>query len=228
MSTHLKRAEASVIILQFGRSEALEGLSALPRFATAYEKLLDDCLRQTSRLVLVTPPPFEQAGGALPDLSLRNADLAVYAEAIRTLAGKRKLPCIDLFSELTVRCGVTTAAHRQRLSTHPHGQAWVARAFARQLGFGNLADRAGQPDEKGAWPNPSFENLRQCVVAKNRLWFDYWRPQSWAFLGGDRIEQPSSRDLNLKVRWFPDEMEKFVPLIQAQEREMAILAEKAR
>jgi hypothetical protein len=59
------------------------------------------------------------------------------------------------------------------------------------------------------------------VIAKNRLWFDYWRPQNWAFLGGDRTSVPSSRDhRDPKVRWFPAEMEKFVPLILAQESQI--------
>jgi hypothetical protein len=103
--------------------------------------------------------------------------------------------------------------------------ALVAQAFVRQLGFGELAGAAGTPDEAGVWPNVAFERLRQVVVAKNRLWFNYWRPQNWAFLGGDRTEQPSSRDhRDPKIRWFPTEMEKFVPLIAAKEREIAELA----
>lgn len=65
-----------------------------------------------------------------------------------------------------------------------------------------------------------MEKIRQAVIGKNRLWFDYWRPMNWAFLNGDRTEQPSSRDhRDPKVRWFPGEMERFVPLIyQAETR----------
>ena len=81
------------------------------------------------------------------------------------------------------------------------------------------------PDKHGVWPNPAFEQLRNEVRAKNRLWFDYSRPQNWAFLGGDRTEQPSSRDhRNPNIRWFPLEMEEFVPLIEAKEREIVELA----
>lgn len=65
------------------------------------------------------------------------------------------------------------------------------------------------------------------IVAKNRLWFNYWRPQNWAFLNGDRINQPSSRDhLDPSKRWFPAEIEEFVPLIEAKEREIDALAAK--
>ena len=63
------------------------------------------------------------------------------------------------------------------------------------------------------------------VAAKNRLWFDYSRPMNWAFLGGDRIEQPSSRDhRDPKVRWFPGELEQFGPLIEQAEAMIGELA----
>jgi hypothetical protein len=66
-------------------------------------------------------------------------------------------------------------------------------------------------------------------MEKNQLWFNYWRPQNWAFLGGDRITQPSSRDhRDPKVRWFPAEMEKYRPLIQAKEMEMENIAAQVR
>jgi len=216
--SHLKRCGASVIVVQFGRAEALSDGDSLSAFLAAYQKLLDECLQQSPRLVLVTPPPYEKVGALLPDLSARNRDLAAYARAIRDIARQRKLPLVDLFAELDGQSSRETRLTDNGLQLTPRGQALVARAFARQLGFGELADRAGEPDENGVWPEAGFERVRQAVVAKNRLWFDYWRPQNWAFLGGDRTTQPSSRDhLNRNVRWFPGEMEKFVPLIQQAE-----------
>ncbi len=218
---------ASVIALQFGRSEAMNGRIGLAGFVSDYQKLLDECARQTPRLMLVTPPPFEKGGGWLPDLSARNSDLAEYANAIRSLARQRNLTLVDLFAELG------GASHREPrltddgLQLTPGGQAHLARAFARQLGFGKVADAAGVADQQGVWPNAAFERLRQVVVTKNRLWFNYWRPQNWAFLGGDRTAQPSSRDYrNPTIRWFPAEMERFVPLIEAEERQIAELANK--
>jgi hypothetical protein len=101
----------------------------------------------------------------------------------------------------------------------------VAAALVRQLGWGTLVERAGKVSSEGAWANPAMEKLRLAVVDKNRLWFEYWRPQNWAFLGGDRTSQPSSRDhRDPSVRWFPAEMERFVPLIDAQEKVVQRLA----
>ena len=75
--------------------------------------------------------------------------------------------------------------------------------------------------------NPELHQLLDLIIAKNRLWFDYWRVQNWAFLAGDRTNQPSSRDhLDPAKRWFPEERERFLPLIEAKEREIDALAAK--
>lgn len=72
--------------------------------------------------------------------------------------------------------------------------------------------------------NPKLTTL---VAAKNRLWFHYYRPQNWAFLAGDRTNQPSSRDhLDPSKRWFPDELAKFLPLVEAKDAEIWALAKK--
>jgi hypothetical protein len=114
------------------------------------------------------------------------------------------------------------------LQVTPRGHAIVAAAFAAQLVMRDTATRAGGVDEAGKWKNPAFERVRQEVVAKNRLWYDYSRPQNWAFLGGDRISQPSSHDhRNPNVRWFPAEMERFLPLITAAETRIDHAASRA-
>ena len=51
LAEHLRRAHATVIVLQFGRAEALAGRDALPRFRTAYEKLLDEFAKLTPRTI---------------------------------------------------------------------------------------------------------------------------------------------------------------------------------
>lgn len=211
----LARAGATIVFLQFGQIESLRGPEHLQAFIAAYETLLHEFTADARRFVLVVPPPFESAGGKLPDLSLRNDDLAAYANAIRSIAERRRLPLIDLFHRLR-------HDNRRRTSDGMHltaqGHAIVAAAAADQLGLSDIAASAGMADGNGSWPNASFDELRRQIVTKNRLWFDYWRPMNWAFLGGDRIEQPSSRDhLDPSVRWFPREMERFVPLIEKAE-----------
>jgi len=225
LSEHLKRAGVTALFIEFGRAEALDGKKSAPNFSAAYEKLVSECARQTPRIVFVTPPPFESGGELLPDLSKRNAHLAAHANAIRALAKQRTLPLVDLFAEFG------GAAHKEpRLTDNglqltPRGHALIAAGFARQLGFAELSARAGRVNADGVWSNGEFEKVRQLVIEKNKLWFNYWRPQNWAFLGGDRTSQPSSRDhRDPKVRWFPAEMEKWRPLIEEKEAEMERVA----
>jgi hypothetical protein len=95
------------------------------------------------------------------------------------------------------------------------------------LRMGGLAWSA----EQGGTLRPStpsgIEDLRLLIVAKNKLWFDYWRPENWAFLFGDRTNQPSSRDWrDPSKRWFPAEREEFIPLVEAKEKEIDALAAK--
>jgi hypothetical protein len=209
---HLRRAKASVIFVQFGRTEVFTE-QAFKAFRPAYEAMLKDFSSVTPRLVLVTPVPFEKAAEPLPDLSQRNADLEKIAAIIREVAREQKLPGVDLFKALS---GQKQRLTEDGLQVMPEAHAWVANAFAVELGFSELA-----------WPNPKYEELRKMIVVKNRFWFDYWRPQNWAFLGGDRVQQPSSRDhRDPKVRWFPAEMEKFQILIAQQESEIGKTVEK--
>ena len=92
------------------------------------------------------------------------------------------------------------------------GHAEMASSIASAVGV-NL-NHGGCRDRQGIWENPIFEQIRQAVIAKNELWFNYSRPQNWAFLGGDRTEQPSSRDhRDPKIRWFPEEMKRYNSLI---------------
>ncbi|MCI0746069.1 MAG: hypothetical protein L0Y58_11745, partial [Verrucomicrobia subdivision 3 bacterium] len=97
--TNLHRAGATVIVAQFGRGESLDRV-AVPDFAAAYRKLLDTLAKQTPRILLVTPVPFEAGNGSLPDLSKRNPDLARIADAICLLGQERTLFVVDLFAEL--------------------------------------------------------------------------------------------------------------------------------
>jgi hypothetical protein len=70
--------------------------------------------------------------------------------------------------------------------------------------------------------------IRAAIQTKNRLWHNYWRPSNWAFLHGDRTQQPSSRDpVNPQLRFFPSEQEKYLPLIKEAEEKVYKLVEEA-
>jgi hypothetical protein len=222
---NLQTARVTVVVLQFGRGEALGGTRRVTEFRDVYATLLDQFTPKFRKLVLVTPVPFENGGGLLPDLSKRNPLLGQYADAIRQLARARGLTLVDLFDQLTAQPRPRLTSDGLQLTSIGHAE--VARAFARQTGLNELADR-GTSTATGVWARADFARLREAIIEKNRLWFHYSRPQNWAFLGGDRTTQPSSRDhRDPKVRWFPTEMEKFLPLIRDAEQRIDELAASA-
>lgn len=217
----LRRTKATVAFLQFGGQESRAGREGVPGFVAAYERLCDELIKQTPRLVLVTPPPVDKSSDPPSgrDARSRNADMALYAAAVRDLAKRRGYPCVDLFSELGSIEGPADLLTDHGIPT-PRGQARVALAAAHQLGLAQAAHGGAPAGPDAHWASPEMESLRQAVVAKNRLWFRYHRPTNWAFLGGDRTSVPSSHDhRDPAVRWFPAEMEQYLPLIdQAQAR----------
>ena len=213
---HLKKAQVTVAILQFGRTEVLSDERG--DFKAAYLKVLSEIQEIVPKVILVTPIPFEKPVEPLPDLSKRNSRLRETSETIRDIAKDKNLLVIDLFEALEKQAKPIT---EDGLLLTPLGHSRVARGFVESMGF-KVADSAAAD---GKWQSAKLEQLRQAVIEKNRLWFNYWRPQNWAFLGGDRIEQPSSRDhRDQKVRWFPQEMEKYPKLIAEKEQEIASLA----
>jgi hypothetical protein len=215
----LKRARVTAVLLQYGRAEALSDDGSAEKFYAAYERLAYACAQARMRVVLITPAPFEAGGGLLPDLTPRNRWLSANAAAIRSLAAARNWAFIDAFSALSAR---TIRLTSDGLNLTPAGHAAFAAAVMQHLGGSSMSVAV---NSDGVCQHKKLESLRQTVLEKERLWFNYWRPQNWAFLGGDRITQPSSRDhRNPAVRWFPAEMERYVPLIQAQDERIEAAA----
>lgn len=198
---YLERSGATVLVVQYGQMESLRGDAGLPAFKEAYSKLLADFAARTRRIVVLSPAPFQKASAPLPDLSARNADLARYAAVCRELAYSMNFVYVDLAeTPIPTRNGVHWSAA---------GTDAAASAVARAL---EVPERAVATD------------LLDAVKEKNRLWFDHWRPMNWAFLEGDRTDQPSGRDhADRRLRWFPVEMQDFLPLIRRQESRIEAL-----
>ncbi len=206
----LDRAGVSVIFSRFGQMESAQGRDVLPAFIEAYSKLLDEFAKRTPRIVLLSPIAFEKPEPPLPDLTRRNADVKLYADAIRELAQKRGFPFVDLYSMKK-----TERLTREGLHLTEAGHEAVARETARQLGL--PADR------------PLDGPLRAGLQQANRLWSEHWRPTNWAFLAGDRMEQPSSRDhRDRNVRWFPMEIQKSLALLRQEEAKIQAILQAAR
>ncbi len=225
LEDQLDRIGATVVICQFGQMESLAGEQKLPEFITAYQKLIDRLSRGGKRRIAVIEPRVVEAfGDGLPlKLDAEATASSAYMKALRETPAR--IRC-DRFVRFRQGSGFGADVPATRDGFH-----------ANSIGFGVAEDTiagvlCGTDEPKGGRRFfPYQENIHKplttLVAAKNRLWYYYYRPQNWAFLAGDRTNQPSSRDhLDPSKRWFPEELEKFVPLIDAKDAEIWALAKK--
>lgn len=255
LETQLEKIGATVVIAQFGQMESLAGKEHLAEFSAAYEKMIARLEGGGKRrLILLAPTLFEQGRSSYSrpreSSSPRrfaqpepNLVLVEYRMQIGVIAGARGFPFVrgNSTKEELLADGKTI---RKTSDT-----GWTASPFTRDgVHLNNHGHKVSTNDLKEIFAElrtdsftqktakeeriaqiASRENLRQLIVAKNRLWFHYARPQNWAFLAGDRTNQPSSRDYkDPSKRWFPEELERFVPLIEAKEQEIWAAAAKLK
>jgi hypothetical protein len=196
----LDEMHATAVIMQFGRMESLDSPRNLGTFNAALGKLLGVVTRTDQRrLAIITPTPSKGASGD------------EYSKAIETLPFGAIVNLAADGGRLTLRDGV---------HLNEAGQVVLAEMTAKQL-LPNSVRAPKTPEES----NAKETKLLGLIRAKNRLWNNYRRPQNWAFLAGDRTEQPSSRDYrDSSKRWFPEEMKQWLPLIEAKENEIWALA----
>lgn len=173
----LTTVEAGIVMAQFGQVEAFDGPSRLAEFKSAYHRLLDQFGNATPRLVLVGPMPFEKSPAPhAPDLTLRNDDVAQYAEAVREVARQRGALYVDLYTPLSERSSSAPRLTDNGLHLNAEGLKVVARLIAGQLGIST-----SESDD--------LTTLKAGIVEKNRAWADCWRPANWSFVYGDRVTQ---------------------------------------
>ncbi|MDP1591618.1 MAG: hypothetical protein Q8M07_27930, partial [Prosthecobacter sp.] len=199
LKQQIQRAQATAVMLMFGRQECLErGEAGLAEFRAALEQIVVVCAKVTPRLVLVEPPAFEG------ELSKHNATLKKYAAAMAEVA--KQHGALFAAQDADLQPGST----RDGLNLTSTGASRLGMSLTKLWG-----GDAKAPDAR----------LKALIGEKNRLWHRYWRPANWAFLHGDRTAQPSSRDhTDPTQRWFPGEVEQFKPLIEAKENEIWKLA----
>ena len=92
----MKELKPTVIVLCYGQVESFEGKDGVKKFTEGLDKLIDVVSATKARVVLMTPTPFENVK-PITDAEAKNANLKLYAEAMKDVAEKRKLEFVDLF-----------------------------------------------------------------------------------------------------------------------------------
>ena len=219
LEAQLDKTGATVVIAQFGQLESLAGPGGVADFTSAYEKLIAR-LRggKERRFVLLEPGLWRPSNFGVPTAQ-RNASLETYRNAVADLAKRTPATRFCASNRMIVLFG--SSGSRDGMHLDASTQRQFATAVASDL---LLASNVDEPRMRGLFAS-DVSPLNRLVAEKNRLWFNYARPQNWAFLAGDRTNQPSSRDhRDLTKRWFPSELEQFVALIEAKEQEIWKLA----
>jgi len=221
----LDKIGATLVIAQFGQMESLAGKEKLPEFIAAYRKLISRLSDGGKRRVaIIAPLDFGQSPTNLPHDDPRSArieELRKHNEVLHSYNGAMRDMATELnvgFIYLPLLPESKTPLQRDGVHLTDAGQFRMADYFAIET-----RTMVSMP------ANPKYYmigRLLPTIREKDRLWFNYWRVQNWAFLAGDRTNQPSSRDhLDPSKRWFPSEREEFLPLIEAKEKEIDALSE---
>jgi glucose/arabinose dehydrogenase/mono/diheme cytochrome c family protein len=204
--SQLDAVGATVVVAQFGQIEALDGVARLAEFSAAYHRLLDQ-VAVGRRVVLLTPMAYEDPSAPrAPRLSQRNRQVIAYAAAVREIAKQRGALVVDLFDRPTDVPPLTSDG----MHLHDVGLRWIAGQVSRGLGLA----AASESDLAPLWP---------AIVAKNRLFFDCWRPANWNFVYGDRISQPFAKPSG-DVPSLREVFERHKPMIAAWDARIQALA----
>lgn len=102
----LQELEADIIVAFFGYNESFEGKEGLETYKAELEAFIDHTLNQkyngesAPRLAIVSPIAFENLSDSLdvPDGKQINANLSLYTEAMREVAGKKNIPFVDAYA----------------------------------------------------------------------------------------------------------------------------------
>ncbi len=173
----------------FGWNESFKGPEGVEGFKKQYEKFLDDYTakyprddaKSKPRFVLISPIAFENTGDKfLPDGKAENANLKLYADAVKAVAQKRNLAFVDVFNP-------TLAAFEKS-----GGKLTVSGFQMNEAGdkvLGEALDSALFGSAyTGAKPGTTdFEKLRAAVNDKSWIHHqDYRMVNGWYVYGGRR------------------------------------------
>lgn len=204
---------ATVVVVQIGQMESLRGKGQVAEFERAAEALIERLGDGRKRRVILIGPTPVPAG---TPVAQRFAALDTYREAVVRVAQRKELPVIVPGE----RRAFGAEDFRDGLHLNDRGHF----LFAAQL-----ADSLVGVAPRKMPAAPGERRLLEVLRSKNQRWFNYVRPENWAFLDGDRTVQPASRDhRDPEKRWFPEEIKEWLPLVAEREREAWALARQLR
>ena len=169
----LTKVQADVVLAFFGFNESFKGSEGLPKFREDLDQFVKATLKANysgkgaPRLVLFSPIAAEKHSDSnFPDPAPINRQLAPYVKAMEEAARANSVPFVDLFS--ASQKAYSTAKKSLTINgIHLSDEGYKAIApamFATVFG-----EKAPAMDSTG------FENLREAINEKNKVWFSRYR-----------------------------------------------------
>ena len=173
----------------FGWNESFKGPEGIENFKQQYEKFIDDYTakyprddaKSPPRFVLISPIAFENTGDKfLPDGKAENANLRLYADAVKAVAQKRSLAFVDVFNP-------TLAAFEKSGGKLTVSGFQLNDAGDKILGEALDSGLFGTPYTGAKAGTTDFEKLRAAVNDKSWVHHnDYRMVNGWYVYGGRR------------------------------------------
>lgn len=204
LGRHLEQLKPTVLITCYGADLPFEGLGRLPEFISGYRELLDLARAKSPnvRVVIVAPPPLENLGPPLPDLSPANKKLEAVRNALKEFASKQAATFVDTYE-------LMGGAQKQR-PTQPltdNGLHYGEAGY--RIWAGKVVEGLGLTSP-GVSPE-DLAPLRQTIIKKDQLYFNRWRPANETYLYGFRKHEQGQNAA---------EIEQFDPLVAAEDQKI--------
>lgn len=174
---HLTYEKADVVFIAFGFNESFKGKSGLAQFKETLATFLADLKsrsfngKSAPQVVLVSPIANENID-AVAAADRNNANIKMYAEAMRAIAKEQKIGFVDAFTE-TTSLMESTGNELTINGCHLTNEGY--REFSRILFEQTF----------GKTPPAATEELRAAIVDKNEQFFYRYRPlNSFYYVGG--------------------------------------------
>lgn len=174
----IKATRPTVMILNYGGTEAFAGKNNIQRFIDAYSQLVTDVKSEGMRLVYLMPAHqisrVAKTSALLEKERAYNEALSQYVSRFQDM--KTTHPGITISLQPLYESPKARELTDDGIIPNDAGYRELARVIARQLEQTELAEK-----NLSAW-----EPIRQLIIRKNELYFHQYRPQNDTYLFGFR------------------------------------------
>lgn len=174
----IKATSPTVLILNYGSTEAFAGKENIQNFIKAYTQLINDVKTDNTRLVYLMPAHLVTRLAKTSDMLEKerayNDSLSHYVGRFQLM--KQTLPGLTIYLQQLYDTPKARELTDDGILPNEAGYRELAKVFAKQLHQTELAAK-----DLSHW-----EPIRQLIIKKNELYFHQYRPQNDTYLFGFR------------------------------------------